>query len=314
MSAPSSAARAELKEQEAFLLRLAFEQELRERFLADREATLVDEGLSETSRALFAHVDAFGLVVDAELRRDYLMSALCRPYPLTATALGAAPGGPKALSAFLASPSLRGSLAARTAAFGNHLRRLLELSVLGLPREAAQLLLAFLDVERGRVDNAASLRQTVEERGLAAVPVPRPPTSSQRKKGRVTLPPWLLLAELPLPSGVLQSALDHVGPENAWELIRSGSLRFERVVTLARSLPMPVTVVSRGVVRGASVERAGAGGVSPLVDVRHLTAEVAGTKATLLQELDGQRTLAQLPEELRLLAGPLVDGGLLDLS
>lgn len=283
--------------------RLLFDEELRERFFADRAAVIEEAGVPP---ALFLSVDAEGLRIDAEGRRRYLMSALCRPYPLSAAAIGAALG-PHPLSAFLASPALFGPLGQRSAAFGDHLARLLELSVRA-PAPALELLRATLALERGLVDNAAALRAAADQ----APGAPARPSSGQLKRGRIVLPPYFLAVELPAPPEILRAALDGVGPEDCWSRVQS-SPDFDRVVAVARGDAGPVTVLARGIVRGMSLERAGSGGVSPLVDLSHLSATLAGRQTGLVQSLLGHR-LGELPAARARVARALVEAGVLALG
>ncbi|MCB9761137.1 MAG: hypothetical protein H6739_14955 [Alphaproteobacteria bacterium] len=289
-----------------FLERLLFDQELRARFAADRGATLAAHGVE--APGLFADLDLHGLELDAQVRRRYLMSALCRPFPLSAAALGAAPGGPARLSAFLASPHLFGPLGARTAAFGDHLARLLALA--DLPPVTKGLLQANLGWERALVDNAAALREAAA-RGEAPG-LPPKPAASALKKGRLTLPPYLLAAELPLPTGLLRAALDGVSAADAWARVEAGALDPGRVVTVSRADPVPVTMLARGYVAGMSQDRAGAGGVAPLVDVRHLTVELSGRQGALLAMLQERPRLRDLPAARARVLRRLAEAGVLD--
>jgi len=306
-----SSAKLIYREQQAFLFRLMFERELLERFLSDRQGTLDEEGVTPEASSLFLDVDAFGLVVDADLRRDYLMSALLRPFPLTGAALGALRDGPARLSAFLASQSMSAPLKERTAAFGDHLGRLIALSS-DVPREAKNLLGAVLAFERGLVDNAAEIRSAVEAGD--SIPTPEALTARAKTRRKVALPPYCVITELPVPTSVVATALDDVNAGDCWQKVRAGDLSFERVLTAARALPMPVTRVARGVLRGPSTERAGAGGAAPLVEVSHLVVELSGRRSALFAALDGTRTLEELPAPLQKLASTLLEQGLLALA
>ena len=289
------------------LLRLLFDADLRRAFEADREAVIASAGLGEADAARFRAVDLEGLRRDAEARQRYLMSALCRPYALSAAAVGASPGGAAKLSAFLASPALFGPLGARTAAFGEHLMGLVR--DLDAPDEAVGLLSALLGLERALVDNASALREAAGQ-GRAPGP-PRPPSPKDLRKGRLTLPPYLLVAELPVPLEQVVAALDGVGPEDAWHRVVSGGLRFDRFVTVARADAQPVTLLCRGYVAGQSVERAGGGGVAPLVDVRHSRAELSGRIGPLLSQLREGPRLDELAPARQDLARKLAEAGLI---
>ena len=85
---------------------LLFDRDLRARFVGDRRAVLNESGLSPAARSRFQALDAAGLALDAELRERYLMSALCRGFPLTCAALGSLPEGDAALARFLAAPAV----------------------------------------------------------------------------------------------------------------------------------------------------------------------------------------------------------------
>lgn len=300
-----------LAAQHDFLMALLFDETLRDRFAFDRAGVLAEAGLTGADAALFLQVDQRGLELDADSRRDYLMSALCRPYPIAASALGAMPGGARRLSGFLASPAVRGSLSERTRAFGDFLLETLQENPTEAPDEVLQLIHGFLELERARAGTAAALRQSVEE----GREPPRAVSHSNNaiKRGKLVLPPFCLAAELPVPSSVMTTALHHASPENAWSLIASRVLSLERVVSVARADEIPVTVLARALSAGRGLERAGAGGVSPIVEVTHRTVELSGRRGGLLAAFDGTRQLADLPPPLAALARNLLDAGLLDL-
>ena len=297
------------EEQQDFLMRLLFDEELRERFARDAKRTLAEEEVLEAARPALCDVDAHGIEVDASMRREYLMSALCRQFPMSATALGTLDNGPRRLSAFLASKVVLGPMAPRTHAFGEHLERLLQTGAAEFGHEATVVLASLLELERARADNATAIRNEVASGG--EVPQPGAPTAAQKKRGRVALPPFLLACELPLPTSVMLAALDHPRPENAWQHIVAKGASRARWLSATRSLPLPVTVLSRGFVRGLAIERAGAGGVAPLVDVSHLTVELNGRRSAELGDLNGTRTLKELPVSVRGLAQKLLEQGLL---
>jgi hypothetical protein len=305
-----------LRRQYDLMIQLMLDGELRERFYADdaRDEVIRELGLDDDDVAVLGGIDRFGLEVDARVRRDYILSALCRAFPLTAAGIGASAQGKNAIVAFLSSHRIRDTLGERTAAFGDHLGRLLSLGAVGLSRQGTVLLEGILTLERARVDVAAAVRAEVEEKGPQAAPgPPAKPTASLMKRGKLALPPFFIAQELRMPLSVVQNALDDVSADSAWHKIRDGALSAGRLDAVARALPMPVTVASRAITRGVSVERAGAGGVSPLVDVRHLVAELSGAQGAWLQRFDGSRTLAELEPGVFRTARQLAEQGLLEL-
>jgi hypothetical protein len=295
-----------------FLLALLFDADLRERFIADRAGVLAEHGLAGAESQPFLGLDAHGLELDAAGRRTYLMSALCRGYPLTAGALGALPEGPRRLAAFLASERLWGDRGQRAVAFGQHLQRLLELDPWGLSPAMKGLLGSLLALEAGLADRAARLRAAVE-RG-EAVEMPRAWSNNEIKRRKLALPPFLLAVELPVPTALVRTALDQLGPEDAWHKIESGRLQASRLLSVARADAMPVTVLSRAVLRAGGAALTGAGGGASIIDVTHLTAELSGRKGALLALVDGSKLLSELPAEARPLLKQLLEAGLLTLG
>lgn len=175
------------------------------------------------------------------------------------------------------------------------------------PASVLALLGAVLALERGLVDNAVALRAAAE---LGQAPgAPQAPSAAQLRRGRVGLPPYLVAVELPQPSELVRAALDGVGPEDAWHRVSSGLLSWDRVLAVGRAEEQPVTVLCRGYAAGLSAERAGAGGVAPLVDVRHLRVELLGRQSALLQLLAQNPRLDELPGPRQALLRRLVEAG-----
>lgn len=301
----------ELRAQQDLLMQLLFDADLRARFGRDRAAAVAEAGLTGAGAAPFMEVDLEGLELDASMRRGYLMSALCRPFPIAAGALGALAGGAPRLARFLSGRALTRSLSERTRAFGSFLGGVLEQNEPGASEALLALIRAFLELERARAAAAAALRADVEAGREPARH--REVSNNALKRGRVSVPRHFLAAELPVPTSVMVAALHQIGPENAWSRIESGALSAGRLETVARARQIEVTVLSRAVVVGRGLERAGAGGVSPVIDVAHRTVELTGRRGAALAAFDGTRRLADLPAPLASLGRNLVEAGLLDV-
>jgi hypothetical protein len=225
------------------------------------------------------------------------MSSLCRAYPLSCGALGA--DGGEALRAFLASPQLLKPLATRNAAFGDHLKRLVDFG-------GHSWLEPVLAWERALVDNAAAVRaDPVTSQGK--------PSSSERKRGYLTLPAHTVVTQLPWSLELLTTALEGLTAGNAWHRIEAGRVAASRLDSVARGRSLPVTMVGRGLAGGPGLERDGSAGVAPLIEVRHITAELVGTQAARLQRLAGLR-LEDLNDTDQRFAGRLLDAELLTLT
>ena len=286
------------------LLQLLFDAELRGRLPG--EATAVAEEL-EIPRALLEGVDAAGLALDADGRRRYLMSALCRSFPLSAALLGAGEGGPERLATFLTSSELFGSPSERTAAFGRHLFRLASFHPDPDPK-AQQAIMAAIEYERALAENAAAVRSAVGQ-GIA-VPPPQPPDRAARRRGRLQLPPFTIITELPQPMAALQAAMEGLTASDAWLRLDRGAVDAARIGAVLRSATSPVTVVARAHTTGRLIERGGSGGVAPLVDVAQRTVELRGRKGRWLEGLPGER-VTELPPAQRRLAEGLLQAGVL---
>ena len=266
----------------SLLLRLLFDAELRDRFFRDRDAVLAEHPGCEA----LACLDRAGLELDARTRGRYLMSSLCRPYPLSAGALGAA--DPDALSAWLASPLLLAPLPERNAAFGAHLDRLARL-------RGATWLQPVLDWERGLVALAARAREDT--------PTPVAPAG-------FSFAPHTLVVEAPWSFELLRGAMEGIDASDAWERIEARRVRPERVATVATARPVPVTLLARAVVGGATLERGASGGVGALIEVRHRTAELMGAQGARLRLLVGGPP-DRLSDADRRLGESLVEAGIL---
>jgi uncharacterized protein (UPF0276 family) len=287
------------------LLRLLFEPELRER-LAAHDPNLAGE--LGVDPAVLSTVDPEGLTIDAEGRRQYLMSSLCRAFPLSSGCLGALLGA-DAVAAFLASPTLTGPTAARNAAFGAHLARLLELGLASSEdKRVVTALKAVLTMERALVQGARRLREAVEQG--EAPPRLTAPGSKDRLKGTLELPPYAFVMELPVSPAVVSAALDGLSAADAWRRIDAGTVDADRLRAALRARPHPVTLLARSHAGATTLERGGGGGAGPVVEVSHRTAELAGRQGKKIQALAGE-SVGALSRSGRRLAEQLWRAGLL---
>ena len=318
LSAPSSAPRASSAPATASgdhpaLLRLLLDPAAQEAWAADPERWSAHHGATALAR-----VHAPGLAHDAAMRSRYLLSAICRPFPLSAAA-AALRSGVDAVRSFLADPALLAEPSARSQAFGRHLGRLLAAPAacphtdprLSLDQEAVvDLMEAILALEAGAVEAAARLRAAGLAAPLAAPPPP--PSLPVAEDARPRLPEHARAFLLPQPIGVVRAALDGVDAADAWARIEAGAMRAGRLVAVARAAPAVVTVLLRTVATRwmpAPDPR-----LPPLIEVGHRSAELRGNQARLLLELDGAVPVAELSPRQRSLVDALVRGGLVDLD
>jgi uncharacterized protein (UPF0276 family) len=299
------------------LLRLLLDPAARAAFIAEPTAALQALGATAKAQADLAQIDVQGLILDADLRARYLMSALCRPYPLSAAAL-ALRCGPAALMAGLADPALRTER--RPLRFGEALMALLQ----GPPADPAdqdpatsldqpcvlELIAAILSLEAGTAEGAHALREAHLHRPPAPEPPPHPGQVPDR--ARPTLPPNLRAFVLPQPPGLVKAALDGVSAADAWGAIQARQHSAARLVSVARAAQNPVTVLIRAV-PGRWLP-APVPGLPPLFEVSHRTAELRGNQARFFSQLDGQTRMADLPPRSRGMVEVLLRAGLLSLA
>lgn len=291
--------------QHDFLLRLLFDEELRQRFFNDQAGVASEEGLSLAELATFGTLDLTGLKLDAAARRDVLMRTLCRPYPLTAAALGSLPGGAKRLGAFLSASTVTSEASARTQAFGEHLGAILSAGTT-MPPAWDAFVGSLLEFEQGLVREAAKLRRSVEQGH------PPPSVVKGRASEFLARPEYLTAVELSVPTALVKAALHQVGPDDCWERITSHSLSAARLLAVARADPMPVTLVARAIISPRTPPTPGVGGAPPVVVVVHPTAELSGRHAAALMSLDGARSLSSFANDEQSLFTQLAQAGILE--
>ena len=107
--------------------------------------------------------------------------------------------------------------------------------------------------------------------------------------------------------------MHQIGPTDAWSKISSGLLDLDRIRAILRAEPNPVTIIARGIASGMRSERAGAGGISPILEVTWKTAELQGRQARKIAALN-QEKCSDLPKRTRRIAEQLIDAGVLTLQ
>lgn len=291
--------------QHAFLFRLLYDEPLRARFFADRAGVAEQEGLTPSEQAAFSTLDRTGLELDALMRRDVLMRTLCRPYPLTAAAMGSLPEGAQRLSTYLSSATAASDASARTHGFGEHLAQVLSAGTT-MPPEWDEFVRSLLGFEQGLVREAAALRRSVEQGHL-------PPAVVKGQSSHcLARPEYFTAAELSVPTALVKGALSQVGPDDCWQQITSGSLSAQRLLSVARAEPMPVTLVARAIVSPRTPPAPGVGGTPLVVVVVHPTAELNGRYADALYRLDGKTPLSAFAQDEQSIFTRLAQAGILE--
>lgn len=285
------------------LVALLFDAELRGRMQDDAASVAAQLGLAPD---LAQHTDIVGLQHEAELRKRYLMSALSRAYPLTTAILGSKGDHGAAIAGFLTSDALFGALGERTAAFGQHLARLLDFDTTSTKASKAgkEAVLAY---EQALNANAASIRAAVA-RGQV-VQAPRAPSPASIRHGTLALAPFSFVVELAHPLSHVHAATDGATAADVWRRVSKNDIDPSRVEAVFRATPDPITIVARGFATSAT----NSADSHALTEVHHRTVELRGRMGARLQSLVGER-LGDLPPATASLARSLVDAGVLTLT
>jgi hypothetical protein len=298
---------------QTFFIDLLFDAQLRAQWCQDPEAVLVKRNLSEADKALFLKVDPYGLVLDAEGRGQYLMSALCRSFPLTVACLGTVKESAARLQMFLKNIPTFESTEARTLAFGQFLVKMVQDNPWYGKPSLVELVLTLHGFEMAVAENTARCRAAVSAGE-------RPPqiekySSGMVKKRPLVLPPYLLICEMPVSLSVLDQALGSPRPEDIWQRVhRHQNLEASRLEAVAYGSTLPVTTLARAQITGIQGERGGTGAMAPLIHVTHKKIEISGRKANFFSIVEGRKCLSAYPSDSQRILRQFLDLGFLALK
>ena len=292
-----------------FLMRLLFDEKLRAKWSEDAQAVMAHADLSDSDKEMFSKVDPYGLALDAQGRGQYLMSALCRSYPLTVACLGTVKESVFRLQTFLKYIPSFESTEARTLAFGQFLRALVQDNPWQGKPALVEMILTLHGFELAVAENTARCRAAVN--AGEAPPKIEKYSSGMLKKRPLVLPPYLLICEMPVSFGVLDQALSSPRPENIWQRVATHqNLDLPRLEAVAYGATQPVTVLARAEVTGIR----GAGAVASIIHVVHKKIELSGRKSMIFSQITGKQSLGAYPIETQKTWRQLVDLGFVSLK
>jgi len=278
-------------EQERALFDLLFDQPLRERFRKLSGAALVDYALTDDERADFSGIRADALALDAYLRADFLLSHLCRAFPLSFSLASSLPGGFDLLRGLIDTRTMRSPPDERTPAFGVRLRELLAAKPFSSAQEQAAVI-AIVEVELGMATTAGALR-----RALAAGETgpPGPPVLAAGWQDRpVQMAAYVSAALIPRSWPQLKNALCP-GPDSELWAHLSGT-------------PLPASVRTSSLTQGTPRLLLAQARVTHLsacdVNIEHATVELSDGFAPLFAHVDGKTAVAGILAEMRRIGAP----------
>ena len=154
------------QEQERALFDLLFDHKLREHFCNEQEQALRAYDLSVEELTDFAAIRPDALDTDAKMRRGFLLTHICRAFPLSFSLVCSLDGGRDILKGLVDSQTVRANSLERPNLYGTRLRD----ALLKFRFERANeqtMLIAILEVELSMTLIASSLKKQVLESGHA---------------------------------------------------------------------------------------------------------------------------------------------------
>ena len=285
-------------------LNLLFHQDVREQLHSDISGCAMEQGVS---LSLLSGIDQVGLELDAQERASYILSSLCRLYPISCALIGSHNKGRDGISQFLSSPYIVGELSNRALAFGLHLERLLDFSI--LPKSITPPVLAFVRMEQALQQVRVQLRQQIEE-GHHNIHIQR--YNEDLPDGTMQFPPHTIVAGLPFSTSMLKQVLEIPRSDEIWRHIDSGALSWERTLALLRAPEQPVTYLCRGLPKGFSSLRGPSGIASQQLEIQMHEMEIQGAHASMFSALAGSHT-SELYRDILLQAKRLLAMGFLEV-
>ena len=284
-------------EQERALFDLLFDHGLRERFQKSSSAALRDYGLSDEERADFSGIRADALAMDAWMRADFLLSHLCRAFPLSFSLVSSLPEGLDLLRRLIDTRTMRTPPDERAPAFGARLRELLAANPFNSTPEQSAVI-AIVETELGMAMTASTLRKTLAAGGTAP---PGPPTLDARWRDRpVHMAAYVSATVIPRSHAELKNALCPCPDTDLWSHLSGTQLPAPvRTASLAQEMP-------RLLLAQARVTHLSACDVS----IEHTTLELSDGFAPLFAHVDGSTSVAGILEQMRRVGtpGPLLNG------
>ena len=278
-------------EQERALFDLLFDQPLRERFRKLSGAALVDYALTDDERADFSGIRADALALDAYLRADFLLSHLCRAFPLSFSLASSLPGGFDLLRGLIDTRTMRTPPDERTPVFGTRLRELLATKSFSSAQEQAAAI-AIVEVELGMAMTAGALRRALAA-GASAPPGP-PALTAGWLDQPVQMAAYVSAALIPRSWPQLRNALCPGSDTELWAHLSGTPLPASvRTSALAQGAPRLLLAQAR-VTHSSACD----------VNIEHATLELSDGFSPLFAHVNGKTTVAGILAEMRRVGAP----------
>jgi len=274
------------QEQERALFDLLFDSAVRENFCRDPSTALAAYELDTGERGDFAVIRADALVLDAKMRRNILLSHICRVYPLSFAIISSFTSGKAILKKLVDTKTMRTPSLDRATVFGTRLRDELAALVFDTTEEQT-LVVAILEVELAMALTAAGLKRQVMENGRS--PDDPLPLAEDWQSRKVMLAAHVAAAIIPRPYAELRQAFCAVADTELWTYLGHRPLsKSIRKATLKTENPR--LFVMRARIKHFSRCQPG---------VSHQTAELSDGFAPLLQHANGSSSVGEMLGQLK---------------
>ena len=302
------------QEQERAMFDLLFDQRLRGHFCRDAEQALESYELSTDELADFAAIRPDALEIDAKMRRGFLLTHICRAYPLSFSIVCSLDGGRDILKSLVDSQTVRANSLERPGLYGTRLRE--TLSNLSFDRANEQTMtLAIVEAELSMSLIAASLKKQVLE--SAHAPAPAAEIGPDWSAKSIKLAAHVGAAIIPQPYADMKRKFCPVADSELWTHLAQNTLsKSERRAVMGNENRR--LFFARARISQFSL-------CDPTVDFQ--TMELSDGFAPLFQHVDGHnssdtifRQLAQAGADDKILAGvkagflQLLQNGMLEFS
>lgn len=274
------------EEQERVLFDLLFDNELRDQFCQDGGNALRAYDLTENERADFATIRPDALLLDARMRRNILLTHICRAFPVSFAIVSSLDDGKAILKKLIDTQIMRTPSLDRATAFGSRLRE--ELLKISFDKAHEQtLIIAIVEAELAIAWTAASLKREVLKSGQS--PDISSTFSTDCMSKPVKLAAYVGAVIIPLSYVELKRTFCKVADCDLWtHLTQSPLTKSLRTHTLAKEDPRLL------------VMRACIGHMSDCEPTaEHQTVELSEGFAQLFQHVNGTVSVEQILAQLK---------------
>ncbi|MFT5132523.1 MAG: hypothetical protein ACI9SC_000989 [Gammaproteobacteria bacterium] len=274
------------EEQERALFDLLFDKTLRDRFCSEPMAAFSEYELNDEELRDFAEIRPDALELDAKMRRSFLLTHICRAYPISFAIVSSLGNGRELLTGLVDSQTMRCNSIERPTVFGTRLRE----ALLGFnfdTRAEQALIIAILEAELAMAMTSASIkREVIQAKKIHDDSVA---VSDNWTKMKIKLAAHVGAAIIPQPYLELKRGFCSVADTDLWNALKQNPVSKSLRNKILKH-EMPRLLVVRARLNHKSY-------CDPQVD--HQTVELSDGFASLFQHVNGTTSAEQIMAELK---------------